>query len=240
MKRIWRVFQYLIHETIRPVVIFYIVIIAVLALGLSMTVIFPESTVELDGMKLSTVIFLFVVGLNSFKSGYLYLQANGVTRRYYYAGGLIALVAVAAAMTVVDAAYYEALHLFMPVNRGLSPLLYPGSGYLAGFVWTLAFNLLAVGAGWFITMLYYRMGKALKILVSVAVPAILLAGVPIIDFHTGSTFTKTAVLVFRALLGLAGTPNAYIGALSMAAFAAIAFGFCFLLVRRAPVKEQDR
>jgi hypothetical protein len=45
---------------------------------------------------------------------------------------------------------------------------------------------------------------------------------------------------FLLALGLSGTPNAYVGALSMVMMAVVAAGLAFLLVRRAPIKEQER
>ncbi len=239
MNRIAKVFRYMVHETTRPVIIFYIVMALVNALGITMNLIMPDWNFEFNGLRLSTTIFLFVMGLNSFKSSYLYLQANGVTRRQFYLSGLMAVTATAVALTVIDAAFYGLLQLFTNPEQAVAFLLYPNTGYAGMTLWTLALNLLAALFGWFLTMLYYRIGKGLKIAISLT-PAVFIVGLPIVNNATGGKLMASLTNAFMAAMGLGSKPNLWLGMLTMLLAAAVCAALSFLLVRRAQIKEQDR
>jgi hypothetical protein len=184
---------------------------------------------SVNGVEGASLIFLFVMGLNLFKPSFLFMQANGVTRRHFYMGSLMTIAAVSVCLTIVDAL------LFGANAQSLSGLLYAQSGFVARLIWTLAGNLAATAAGWFVTMLFYRSGKALKLVLAIAPPVLLCVGLPLLD----SVISVTPALGrFAALLlGLSGRPDAWIGALSLIVLAALLSSFCFLLVRRAPVKN---
>lgn len=241
MNRIHKVYKYMIRETTQPVLVFYLVIVLVSVLGVSMKLVMPHMNYEFDGMRLATTIFLFVTGLNSFKSSYLFLQANGVTRRHFYAGGLLAIATAVVAVTAIDSLLYGLLRLFVqPEQKYTMLLLYPNSGFVVALLWTLAFNLLAAIFGWFLTMLYYRSNKYVKIAISVS-PAIVMIVLPILSsVFGGGNWLSAMAEVFLAVMGLAGTPNAWIGMITMLVAATAFAGLSFLLVRRAPIKEQDR
>jgi hypothetical protein len=239
MSKILKSFKYIITESVKPIAIYYVVIALVIIFWAVMPVLFPESNVNFGGLKASTVIFLFVVGLNAFKSSYLFLQANGITRRHYYAAGALSLVTISVAMTIFDSIVDGTLGLFITMEHGLWKLLYPGSGLVDSFLWALAINLLAVFIGWFITMVFYRSSKTIKLVISLS-PAILSVLLPIVNRLFGGGIMDALKRFFLMALGLSGTPNASVGALSMVMMAVAAAGLAFLLVRRAPIKEQER
>lgn len=239
MNRIFKSLKFMIADAAKPVIIYYAVLLLDIVFWALKPVFFVVSNYEVNGFEMATAIFLFVVGLNSFKSSYLFLQANGVTRRQYYASGTLSLVVITASMTVIGAILYAVLLLFPLMGKGLTQQIYPGIGFIDNFLWTLAINLLAVFIGWLITMVYYRSGKLLKIIISLS-PAILSVVLPILDLLAGGHLLDAPVRFFMMAMGFSGTPNAFIGAFSMAVAAAIALGLCFLLARHAPVKEQER
>lgn len=235
MKRVWAVFRYMIREAAMPVAIYYIVIALLLAVGFSVQIAYNNVRIGFNGVKFATTVFLFVAGLNSFKSPYLFLQANGITRRCFIRSGTLALAAVAAGMTLIDAALNGFLGIIAPADGELPSLLYPNAGFAGTLVWTLAVNLLSAFAGWFVTMLYYRLSKTGKVALSLS-PAVVFVALALLDPAMG--VWRAIGTALRYAMGLAGTPNPYVGALTIAAAAAALAGFCFLLVRRAPVKEQ--
>lgn len=239
MNRILKVAKYQILDTAKAVGIFYAVMAALFAFALCAPAMFPGSRVEAGGFRFATPVFLLVVGLNSFKPAYIFCQANGVTRRQFYLGGLIALAATAIFMTAIDTAVHGALELAANAGFVAMPLLYPESGFSALQVFMLSLDLLAAFAGWFITMLYYRSGKALKVAISLS-PAAVAILLPLMNGALGGRLLPALGSFFRFALGLSGTPNPCAAALSMAVAAAALAGLCFLLVRRAPVKEQER
>ncbi len=239
MNRIAKVFHYMIHETIRPVIIFYAVMVLINIAGVTMNLVMTNWNFEFNGMRLATAIFLFVAGLNAFKPGYLFMQANGVTRRQFYLGGLMTIGAVAVALTVFDTALYGLLQLILQPEQMVAIQLYPNAAYAGLQLWTLAFNLLSIAFGWFLTMLYYRMSKGWKIAVSLS-PAVFFTVLPIISSATGGTLLSRLAEAFMAVMGLGANPNVWLGMLTLLLVSSVCVVLSYLLVRRAQIKEQDR
>jgi hypothetical protein len=231
MKRAVSVFKYISLETSRSVLYFYIVIAAIYF------VLFPllnsSGTVNFVGVDGASIIFLFVMGLNLFKQNFLFSQANGVTRRHFYLGSLMAIAAIAAALTVADAVLNAFVRLIDPSVRNLSVLVWRESSFASGIVWKLCANLASMFFGWFITMVFYRSGKALKLVLSIGVPVLLFVVWPVVDsamqWHPFLWFANSFVMNFYM-------KSIWNGTLCLLAIAAAFSGFCYLLVRRAPVK----
>lgn len=238
MKRIYSVFKYMARETARTVALYYLAICVIYMLLLPMILGNAGSSVK--GMEAASLIFLFVVGLNIFKASFLFSQANGVTRRHFYAASLMTVAAASLVVTVVDALLYGAMSLFLPREQSLFSMLYPVSGLPARLLWTLTANLACTVTGWFITLLYYRSGKPVKLLISIVPPIFLSVGLPVLNNATGGRFLSALGNFFAFMLGLGGSPKAWAGSLGLLALAAVLSGLCFLLVRRAPVKDQSR
>jgi len=62
--------KYQVSETIKPILIFYTVLLALLFIPTLL-----RGTIEFRGTELATAIFIFVIGLNSFRSSFLFAQA---------------------------------------------------------------------------------------------------------------------------------------------------------------------
>ena len=191
----------------------------------------------------ASAIFLFVCGLNSFKQNYLYLLTNGITRKAQFYGFLSSSAIIAAAMAFIDTASTNIINIFIDYH----PMFYQiFKGFTAessqllitlmNFLWSTAVYLLAFVIGYFITTLYYRMTKILKIVVSVGVSALLMIGSPMLAsylYKSGYLYKLSAVISF--LVDGNGNPNVSI-IISILETAILA-GLSYLLVRRAPVKE---
>lgn len=237
MKRVWNVFRYLTRDSLAAVAVYYIVIAMLLILGFSLSIAYNGTRIGFNGFKLATAIFLFVAGINSFKAPYLFMQANGIIRGSFFRGGVMALAVLAVGMTLIDEALYGILTVISPPEGSMAEILYPRAGFFGTLLWTVAGNLLAVFAGWCVTMLYYRANKAQKLAISLS-PAVLFTALMFLDPAIGCW--KAIASAFTCLMGLSGSRNIYIGVLFMFAASVLMAAFSFLLVRRAQVKEQDR
>lgn len=237
MKRVYSVMKFILRDSAKPVAIYYLVLVTILAAMLSLLPFLGKEVGPLNGGDGTALIFLFVVGLNMFKSNYQFMQANGVTRMHFYAGGLLAMAAVAAFMAVAGVGI-QAMILQVSAHgmQTISELLYPANGFLAHFLWELAAHLAAIALGWFVTMLFYRSGTALKLAISIGVPVFAIIGPPILDVFTDGWFSDAILRFCAFVLGLSGRPDAWAGALGLFVTVVAFSGFCFLLVRRAPVK----
>ncbi|HEY5585198.1 MAG TPA: hypothetical protein VIK78_12010 [Ruminiclostridium sp.] len=245
--RLKSVIKYNISETKYRVLIFYGILAAIMALiGCSQIFLTKEDIIsQSSGFELPTIIFLFVLGLNSFKQNYLFLSTNGITRKEQFYGFLISSIPIVAVMGAIDIAFGNILMQLSNYNS-LFNMIYEGWVIdtakpiiiLVAFIWSTVLCLFAIVLGYFITTSYYRMSKMMKVIVSIGVPALFFNILPLID----SVFTNGKVLgwfemLFISLAGLKNGYNPLTGIVSLLIGASVLAGLAFLLVRRAPVKE---
>jgi len=243
--RLKSVVKYNISEKKYSILIFYGVIVAIMALIACSQIFLTQENSQSSGFEFPTIIFLFVIGLNSFKQNYLFLSTNGITRKEQFYGFLISSIPIVIVMGAIDTVFgnlsmevvnYDSL--FNMIYKGwvietAKPLI-----ILMTFVWSMAVYLFAIVLGYSITTLYYRMSKLMKIIVSIGVPALFFNILPIIDavVTDGKVFGWFGE-VFTLLAGLKNGYNPLIGIISLFLGTLVLAGLAFLLVRRVPVKE---
>jgi hypothetical protein len=244
--RLKSVVKYSISEMKRSIIIFYGIMALILATLYFLKTIMHNNNVSSAGAtELASSIFLFVLGLNSFKQNYLFLSANSMTRKAQFSGFLISSIIVVIIMAAIDTAYGNIVSQFV----NCSPMLewaYKGFVvdtpkpliFLIGFVLNAALYLSMMVLGYFFTTLYYRMSKPLKVTVSVGIPVLLTMVLPAID----STITNGKISDFIGdtivlLAGLRNGSNPFALIVSLLIGSVILSVLAFLLVRKAPVKE---
>lgn len=243
MKRVVPLYKYLLWETVKPIFVFYGIMVCLLTVLLLLPLIFPamveDAHGQISGLGLTTTIFLFVTGLNSFKSGFAFASSNGFTRRQYHLASALMLLTVGTGMTLLDAGLNALVSAIWPNLFVQWPQAYAmySPFTLAAWQWTM--NLLAVAGGLCITMAFYRLNKLGKLLLALS-PVYLSLLYSLLDVNTGYAISHWVTAV---LLGFRGTnvlPSVGISALSMAVTALLLLGLARLLIRGAPVKEQER
>lgn len=246
--RLKSVIKYNISDMKNSVIIYYVVIAAIMGLlaftqQIRVVNIGSSDNIGFVSGAEASAIFLFVCGLNSFKQNYLYLSTNGITRKAQFYGFLSSSAIVAGAMAFIDTASTNIINIFIDYR----PMFYQLFGSFTAessqllitvinFLWSTAVYLLAIVIGYFITTLYYRMSKILKIIVSVGVPALLMIGSPILGIYLyKSNCAEEFSAVLSFLMDGNGNPNVsiIISILETAIIAALSY----MLVRKAPVKE---
>lgn len=245
--RLKSVIKYNLNEMKNGILIFYGIILIIMLLFSIMLVSVSVNDVNssLSGMEMASAIFLFVVGLNSFKQNYLFLSTNGVTRKTQFSGFLVSSGIIAVIMAAVDTTYANILPAFVNYHSFFRQVY---SGFVAaspdlfvifsGFIWStfLYFSMLVLG--YFIRTLYYRMSKLQKIVVSIGVPALYSIILPILDFKlTNGTIGRWINEFIKTMLGLNGGNNPFAGVVSAIMGIVILACLAYLLVRRAPLKE---
>ena len=259
--------RYYLNDFKRPVIIFYGVLMALFLLQLLMAALFRNVSAASGGMESASAIFLFVAGLNGFKAQFRLFLQNGLSRKTLFTGFAAGLCILAAAMTVIDLAFGWFRGLFIPYTSmymdRFGSLYASGSSFKAladGLLWSFLAYITAGMTGFLITSLYYRMNKALKLAVSIGVPALVFIVIPLID----SLYTNGAISAFfinvlafaygynisvsfsDGLVGLftqfAGWENGipvapYRAVLFSVLCTAVTGALSFLLIRRATVKD---
>lgn len=258
--------RFYLRDFKRPVIIFYGILMALFAFQLAISALLKESASS-GGMEFASTIFLFVVGLNSFKSPFRLFLQNGLSRKTLFAGFVAGLCLLAAAMTLFDLAFGWFRNLFGTYTSTYMERfdrLYRDVGALRALLdeslWSFLSYVTAGMTGFFITSLYYHMNKALKLTVSIGLPMLMFIGIPLIDeLLTKGVITAFCFNVIAFAFGFGISVNPSTGFAGLIAqlvnwekgiplypyrailFSALCIAFTgavsFLLIRRATVKE---
>ena len=208
------------------------------------------------GLEFISAITIFVVGLNSFKDNFKFFSANGVSRKTQLCSTVAALSTLSAVFAFIDtinSIIFTHITTYSPMflqNYGwrfgyssdfstvfASPALTPQILF-ENFLWLMFLYFSISMIGLFITTLYYRMNKGLKIAVSIAVPVVLINGFePLDSYFFAGKITASIKTFFNAAFGFLNGYNPYISMMSMFVFAAVFAALAFLLARRAVLKE---
>ena len=209
--------KYSILGTTRSVIVFYIIIGVVIFLSLigMVTVTDGSSRSSINGMELSTAIFIFVLGLNSFKDKLFMLIQNGVSRKTFFLSSITSFVILCFFMSAIDlvismlakftvnfseqvsySSFFESLYSQKIVGMSAVAL------NLESFLWNLCLYLAMATAGFFITISYYRMNKSMKVLVSVGVPVGLFVVLPVVDQIVNGKITLVTIRALDFAIGI--------------------------------------
>lgn len=237
-------------EGVRKSAIIYYFIFICVVIGL---IAVSKGTIIMSGIEISTIIFLFVCGLNSFKSNFYFAKSNGISRKTFIKGLLISSIPITLIMSIIDIIINRIINIFIK-----SPTLYDMSygsllgdvGIVYGSDWIqintfsnifnnilfqFSFCLLAYVAGIVINMIYYRSNKYVKVLVSVA-PVMLMI------FNTTLTIRnpRLAMKLNEFIDYIFGFEplNVFACITTFLVITVILSGIAFLLIRKAVIKEK--
>lgn len=213
-------------------------------------------TMNFSGMEATSWITFFITGIICFSLWLKNSMANCIPRKKEFLSA-IASVAIFAVFLVAgnyiinficelisDKAYYGAWDLQFGMKNDRGRLLAGGEKFLYHFAGVI-FNYVSIVScffgGYFIGALYYRMNTALKIAVSVGVPALLFVGFPLVTYimmNTGVWDDSFFYNIGYKLGEFSSMINNSMGLtiLECLGEAVIYGGLSFLLIRKAPVK----
>jgi len=141
---------------------------------------------RISGVEASATIFCFVAGIVSVREDLRFLMQNGCGRKTLYCTQILTGIGVtflvALGCNVLYALFRSLAKIFVEnllIVSVLDMLKNDPAGFLPnlGFIWAICLSMPA--AGMFISLVYYRLNKAGKILVSIGVPAFLLILLPV-------------------------------------------------------------
>ena len=248
--RIKTAMNYHLSDAKRSLIIFYGVVY-VIAIGFwALSKVFSQADFNYGGMESASMIFLFVAGLNSFKGPFRMFLQNGISRKTQFAGYAASLAILAVGMAVVDnlsdllfartSMFFE-MYGMRYVSSPIYLITYQAGtvqSFAEGLLWTIVQYFVLGMVGFFISALYYRMNKALKLLVSIGLPVLLFILLPIVD----TNFTHGVIYdsLFRFIgfcMGYLNGFNPYYAVVSGIVLSLFLAGLSYLAIRRATVKE---
>lgn len=241
-----------IQAVMKSAMIYYLIVI-VIGITICISNYADGVNITMSGIEFATVIFLFVCGLNSFKSNFYFAKSNGVSRSSFIKGMLISSVPIALVMSIIDI-IINRLNNIIINNPTLYDMSYgnlvDGMNGVYNGVWvqsnsfttiinTILFQfslcLLAYIVGIVINMIYYRSNKYVKVIVSV-IP------VALIMFTGNCSITNPglAMKINKFLDYIFGfnPVNVFACIITFLIFSIVLSGIAFLLIRKAVIKER--
>lgn len=237
-------FKYQLYEFKKPMQIYYLVIYLLF-------IFFGISTLSsinngFGGMEYASIVFIFICGLNSFKDDFKMFLQNGLSRKTLFISFTYSMVLVSVIMALIDSingAIASAIFRYDSMYMQLYQLRYTGmgNGFLKlseGLLWYIFAYAMVGMVGFFITVLYYRMNKGLKLLVSIGVPSLIFVVLPMYD----SYFTKGAIFrsigsFFSFAWGYKNGYNPYFSMVTCTLISVLFGTLSYLLIKNAQVKE---
>lgn len=188
---------------------------------------------SVNGFGFSALIFLFFTGMGFFKSSFGFTQANNVSRRSFYSGAIIGVVAASGAMAVFEVILNNVLRLFMPYES-LMEMIYIRKDIFADLLWSFTCFCLFLSIGWLMGMILYRLEGKIKTLL-IVIPILTVAVVGVIDEIFSLNIYNNIYLLLIRLLSLVDL-NPYVAAMNLTLASAIVLGFCFPIIKRMPLR----
>ncbi|MBX4260635.1 hypothetical protein KTC96_05270 [Clostridium estertheticum] len=240
----YKLAKYNIKSSLKSIIIFYCIFIAVLFITINST------GISISGIEFSSMIFLFVMGLNFFKENFYFSQANNIPRTDYFKSLVITILPIALGMSIIDVTLNRIYNIF-----GVGPTMYDMAyGDFPRFydyadawiqnnsiqtlvgtvIFLFAFYILAFAIGLLITMIFYKCNKTMKILIFLSPIAIqAIWGSVIYNFPE---FGEKPGNFIDNILGIS-TRNSYICAITFIFLFIIIMCFVYIIIRRVVVKK---
>ena len=238
--------RYDIKASLRSLGIFLIVMILVWLLNFILAIVVSGDGSYSGGFDMAVTIYMFVVGIISVREDLRLFLQNGRGRPTVFLAQIVVALFASAALAVASSLL---MGLFQLITIWLAPqleftslygLFGMGSGAhgLAALPEAIAFTffqcLPAFLLGTAVSLIYYRLSKLGKVAFSIAVPAVLFVGLPIL-IGTNPEIAKAFVAFITFISKFLKTPLALLAAFALISSPILALG-SWLLLRKAPIK----
>lgn len=229
-----RMLKWNLRNSVTSLLVFYGVLLAVYILS-TVTLSAGGSQVNVNGFDFATLVMLLTMGIVLFGASLRFGLAAGVSRRSVFAGFLLYTLAASLITLAGNLLLTLGFQVGVPRSANILLTLYGQGPYWSVAVSTLCLNLMACLLGYCIGGAYYRMGKTLRIVVSISVPALLVFGLPLGLMNLPEAAQQAVFSAFEGLFAFLGASPLNLAACSLILAAALALTG-YLFIRRAPVK----
>ncbi|MEI8215991.1 MAG: hypothetical protein WCF96_02725 [Eubacteriales bacterium] len=231
-------YKYQISDLRRSLAIFYGIILIIIVFAIIM----DNGSAEIGGMEMASSIFIFVVGLNSFRQNFLFSLANGVSRKTQFIAFIASISTAACIMAIIDRIYSLVFSNFILYGSLFQQIYYRGgfnltlNSAIMSFVWSVVFYISAAMFGYMICLIYYRSGRIMKLVVSILPPVLVFIALPYLAML--NTDLSLKVLKFAGqIFGVYPQSFPINAVFTFLIISLILSFFSFLLMRRAQIKQ---
>ena len=234
MNNILNISRYVLIDNRKALIIFYSIYMSIVIFFSTMIFITDDTEVNFGGLVISSIVFLFVVALNSFGENYAFMQSFNISRKAFYVSIVIGLIGLALIMSIIDVAFTNTFKLIASY-QGLFEQIYAKTFFIDEFFWVFSILIYVSSLGFFITLLYYRCNKVMKFVISI-MPVLVGMMLTIIDSITNIAILQNIWNFIVRILGLTNGSNPYTAVTTFIICSVICFGLSFLLIRRVTIK----
>lgn len=250
-----KVAKFQVIDGIPSLRIFYAIFLAII-IFIAIANVNSGGNVTSSGLELSSVIFLFIAGLNSFKTSFKFSQANNISRKTFFIGMIMGAFPIAIIMSVIDIIINRVYNIFVPCPTNFD-MIYGSfrDTVMWGFnsdvivwkqandlftllgttIWQFALYTMVFLIGILISLIYYRSNKLLKVIVSILPFMLIMLSRIIAVLLPISFWTKLGRFIENSFGWYSRNP--YMAVLSFSILGIIFAGFIYLLIRKAVIKE---
>ncbi|HEX3021381.1 MAG TPA: hypothetical protein VHQ24_07630 [Lachnospiraceae bacterium] len=249
-------YHYQIKDHKNSIIIYYLILIGIMVLvftGMGVSIAREDGTNvsgQIGGFEMSTVIFLFVTALCSFKESFGMLLQNGVSRKTLFTSRIAVTITIAAIMALIDKVILAIFSIFTNLvdnidSSSIFEQLYMKKASemnelqlnIESFIFGFLLYVCVMAGGYFITILFYRLGKTGKVIIGAGVPFTVFMLLPILDTAIfDGRITKAIGKLIDFALGFSNNSptNAFI---TFLLGSVVVSAVSWLLMRKAVVKN---
>lgn len=244
-------YKYVMYDNKKALLGFSLIIIAITVLLFVASVSWSNesSTMQMGGMEIASVIFIFVAGLTSFKDNFHMLMQNSVTRKGTFTATMLGFVTTAGFLSaisiivlliaklmssiqsnIISTSFFETVY---PAHvNGMNNLLILLESFLLYFVMMLA----VVGIGYLIGVIFYRLNKAGKVALAVGIPVFFSVILPVVDVLIFDGRITVGLVRFMDIIFGISAQNPYVAIVSLLVVFLISGLLSWITMRKASVK----
>lgn len=249
-----KISKYYFVESLYAVKVYYVIFISVLAL-LVFSRLSSGGNMSSSGLEFATVIFMFVAGLDSFKSDFYFSQAVSVARKTFIKGLILGILPLTMMMSAIDVVLNRIYNLLVPSPTMFDMLYttYRDTGMrdyrtlefvwkqsneiyilLSTFAWQFALYTFVCLVGLLITLIYYRSNKWMRVVVSISPVFFFMLMRSLGNYLTD--FSGSIISFIDKVLGYSSM-NPYMAVITFLVSGSILSAFIYLLTRKAEIRE---
>lgn len=257
MNKIKASYKYQLYENIRPMIIYYIIFIAVVIISFISMYINTiksgptEGYADISGSEMSTIIFIFVIGIVALRESFGMMMQNSVSRKSFFIGRLLTCISIGLIMAFVDniiVVICKEVITNVDPNFSWTTLfenLYNNNvmektGFMfmiEGFTYTFLVYLCSASFGYVLSLIFYRVNRVVGLTLKIGIPVGVFFILPTFDslYSDGRIGARIGDLIDKCL-GISSHKPLY-GIITFIISFLVLSLISWLLIRRATVKE---